>query len=275
MIKAISAVQGELILRGVSLEQLETIAPDVILVSDRNLKFKNPTVTVQSQMDMELLCSQLLPIKSNEVSRKRFIKGDSKLICFLGLAGGVGTTTLAINYAFELSAKTDTALIDLADINPEIARNLSLHRITDRFERIGKHLQVTQNLPTSSPAPFAVFDLGADTKSPILDIADKVYLVTRLNANTEHRLAKVLELPINLPNELPIEVILNFVERSRPQLNWLRQINQNHPRLKCAKIPYDLKAFELALERKSALLEVAPNSLARKVIATLAQCEFM
>jgi Flp pilus assembly CpaE family ATPase len=53
------------------------------------------------------------------------------------------------------------------------------------------------------------------------------------------------------------------------QIKWLAQIDEVFPRLNYKKVPFDPKAFENAAESKSALMEVAANSLARKTIATL------
>jgi Flp pilus assembly CpaE family ATPase len=67
----------------------------------------------------------------------------------------------------------------------------------------------------------------------------------------------------------PAALILNFAERTKAQSKWRRQIEEVFPRLTLINVPLDLKAFESAAESKSALQEVAGNSLARKSIATL------
>ena len=53
------------------------------------------------------------------------------------------------------------------------------------------------------------------------------------------------------------------------------EIKKEFPRLKHCQVPIDFKAFEEASENRSALHEVARNSLARKSIATLTQCAYM
>jgi Flp pilus assembly CpaE family ATPase len=62
---------------------------------------------------------------------------------------------------------------------------------------------------------------------------------------------------------------MNFVDRTKAQIKWLSQIEEVFPRLNILRVPFDAKAFESAAESKSALIEIAANSLARKSIATL------
>ena len=263
VIRAISEVGGELILRAVSLEQLNELDSEATLISNLKLQIRGEMQIVKHNMEL-LDLVQLLSDK-HEKPKRILLKGARKVICFLGLSGGVGTTTIATNFAFELAEKQRVALLDLDERYPEIAKNLGLHRIEDRAERVGKNLQVIQGLPSDIECESFVIDLGSNLNEAILDQADLIYVVSRLNANT---LSRLQSLPIT-----SMALICNFYERSKAQINWLRQIQTEYPRMATVMIPYEPKSFEITSGRKSALLEEFPNSHARKAIATLGECE--
>ena len=261
VIKAIAAINGELAIRGVSIEQVREAeaAKDITLVCTRQIDFAYKRVIVDKSMSTEDISELLQP--SDIPQRFSFDPGSSKVICFVGLSGGVGTTTMAINYAFEKSQEEQVVLVDLAEINPDIARALGLHRIEGRNEKITKTLYASQGLPKQIQCDKYVFDLGSDLRHPLLQNADEIYVVTRASFNTIARL-EALELS-------PTVAIFNFAERTRAQQRWRSQVEELFPRLTCINVPLDLKSFESAAEDKSALIEVAANSLARKSIATL------
>ena len=261
VIKAIAAINGELAIRGVSMDQVREAeaAKDITLVCTRQIDFAYKRVIVDKSMSTEDISALLQPADTPQ--RFFFEPGNSKVICFVGLSGGVGTTTMAINFAFEQSQESQVVLVDLAAKNPDIARALGLHRIEGRNEKITKSLQVTQGIPAKSQCDKYVFDLGADLQHPLLQSADEIYVVTRASFNTIARL-EALEIS-------PTVAIFNFAERTRAQQRWRSQVEELFPRLTCINIPLDLKSFEMAAEDKSALIEVAANSLARKSIATL------
>lgn len=260
VIKAIHSVQGELELRGVSDSQLLMLSPEALIVSNLNLNYTNPLIQVDSNMDFE----EILKLLKDELPTETmtFHKGGAKVISFLGLSGGAGATTLAMNYAFELATKSEVTLVDLNESFPEIALNLSLHRITERSEQVGPNLKVIQGLPKSTDCLQYVFDLGTNQHNPILQQTDLLYLVVRINGNSLTRLNKLTVYPDYL--------ICNQFERTKAELNWLRQIQDEYPKIKVVTIPYDIKSIEIAAERRSALMEVLPNSPVRKHIATLA-----
>ena len=261
VIKAIAAINGELAIRGVSMDQVRQAeaSKDITLVCTRQIDFAYKRVIVDKSMSTEDISALLQPADTPQ--RFFFEPGNSKVICFVGLSGGVGTTTMAINFAFEQSQESQVVLVDLAAKNPDIARALGLHRIEGRNEKITKSLQVTQGIPAKSQCDKYVFDLGADLQHPLLQSADEIYVVTRASFNTIARL-EALEIS-------PTVAIFNFAERTRAQQRWRSQVEELFPRLTCINIPLDLKSFEMAAEDKSALIEVAANSLARKSIATL------
>ena len=261
VIKAIAAINGELAIRGVSMEQVREAeaAKDITLVCTRQIDFAYKRVIVDKSMSTQDISELLQP--SDIPHRFSFDPGSSKVICFVGLSGGVGTTTMAINYAFEKSQEEQVVLVDLAEINPDIARALGLHRIEGRNEKITKTLYASQGLPKQIQCDKYVFDLGSDLRHPLLQNADEIYVVTRASFNTIARL-EALELS-------PTVAIFNFAERTRAQQRWRSQVEELFPRLTCINVPLDLKSFESAAEDKSALIEVAANSLARKSIATL------
>jgi len=261
VIKAIAAINGELAIRGVSIEQVREAeaAKDITLVCTRQIDFAYKRVIVDKSMSTEDISELLQP--SDIPQRFSFDPGLGKIICFVGLSGGVGTTTMAINYAFEKSQEEQVVLVDLAEINPDIARALGLHRIEGRNEKITKTLYASQGLPKQIQCDKYVFDLGSDLRHPLLQNADEIYVVTRASFNTIARL-EALELS-------PTVAIFNFAERTRAQQRWRSQVEELFPRLTCINVPLDLKSFESAAEDKSALIEVAANSLARKSIATL------
>ena len=161
VIKAIAAINGELAIRGVSMEQVREAeaAKDITLVCTRQIDFAYKRVIVDKSMSTEDISELMQP--SDIPQRFSFDPGLGKIICFVGLSGGVGTTTMAINYAFEKSQEEQVVLVDLAEINPDIARALGLHRIEGRNEKITKTLYASQGLPKQIQCDKYVFDLGA------------------------------------------------------------------------------------------------------------------
>ena len=261
VIKAIAAINGELAVRGVSLEQIRQaeLSKEITLVCTRQIDFAYNRVIVDKSMSIEEISKLLEP--NSSVERVQFSPGNARIICVVGLSGGVGTTSVAINYAFEQSEQFHVVLSDMDRKNPDIARLLGLHRIEGRNEKITKNLYVSQGLPIEVECDKYIFDLGSNLKHPILQMADDIYLVTRTGFNT---LSRLQELDL-----APTLTILNFAERTKAQNRWRAQLQETFPRMKFVNIPFDLKAFESAAESRSALMEAAGNSLARKSIATL------
>jgi cellulose biosynthesis protein BcsQ len=261
VIKAIAAINGELAIRGVSIEQVREAerAKDITLVCARQIDFAYTRVIVDKSMTLEEISALLEP--ESKVENFTFNPGAAKVVCFVGLSGGVGTTTMAINYAFEHSQSCHVLLSDLDNRNPDIARALGLHRIEGKSEKITKSLYASQGIPAATECEKYVFDLGSNLNHPLLNGADEIYVVTRAGFNT---LARLQELDLQ-----PTVTIFNFAERTKTQQRWRAQIEEHFPRMDCLNVPLDLKSFEAAAESKSALMEVAGNSLARKSIATL------
>ena len=262
VIKAIAAINGELAIRGVSMDQVRQaeLSRDITLVCTRQIDFAYQKVIVDKSMSLAQISALLEPKPKTE--QFTFDQGSAEIICFVGLSGGVGTTTMAINFAFEQAQEFQVVISDLDGRYPDVARALGLHRIEERNERISKNLSASQGLPNQVPCDKYVFDLGNNLRHPLLKMANKIYLVTRAGFNTYARLQ---ELDI-----APSTVILNFSERTKAQQKWRNQIAESFPRLQMVHVPLDLKSFESAAESRSVLLEVAANSLARKSIATLA-----
>ena len=265
VLKAIKQVNGKLVLRGVSLEQVQEIENkhELTLVTTRSIDFPGRLILVDKSLKLEDLISLMQPIESPTKLKNRitFNKGANKVISFLGLSAGVGTTSIALNFAFEKSQEQKVRLIDLNTEHPDIATALGLHHIESRCERITNYLEVCQGLPEQVGEFTYVFDLGTDSESPILQVSDEIYVVTRTSFNTISRLRAM--------RFNPTAALFNFAERSKIQEKWRMQIVEEFPRLYCINIPLDQKAFEMAAEARSALLEVAPNSPARKSIANL------
>jgi Flp pilus assembly CpaE family ATPase len=261
VIKAIAAINGELTVRGVSLDQIRVAeqAKDITLVCTRQIDFAYKRVIVDKSMTTEEISALLQP-ELKPVSFE-FNSGTARVICFVGLSGGVGTTTLAINFAFEMALKCRVQLCDLDMKNPDVARALGLHRIEERSEKVANNLFAIQGLPSNSDCEALIFDLGSNLRHPLIESADEIYLVTKAGFNT---LARLQELDLT-----PSTLIINFAERTKSQQKWRAQIAELFPRQKVVNIPWDLKAFESAADSKSALMESSPNSLARKSIAIL------
>lgn len=261
VIKAIAAINGELAIRGVSLEQVRQaeLTKDITLVCTRQIDFAYKRIIVDKAMSTEEISALLQP--NSKVNQFEFNPGTAKVICFVGLSGGVGTTSLAINFAFEKARESRVHLSDLAGRNPDVARALGLHRIEERTEKVANNLLATQGLPTVGECDYFVFDLGSNLCHPLIERADEIYLITKASFNT---IARLQELDL-----IPTTLIINFVERTKIQQKWRAQISELYPRQKIVNVPWDLKAFESAADSKSALIESSPNSLARKTIATL------
>lgn len=261
VIKAIAQVKGQLLHRSVSLEQLGQIGTEenCILITGREVTFHGPHIVVDKSISIEELIAKLEP--SKPVDNFNFQKKGGEVICFLGASGGVGTTTLAINYAFEKALKTKVLLLDLDQRNPDIAIALGLHRIEGRVEHISKSLAILQGATNSIASDLYICDLGSNLSHPMLKFADRIILVSRIGFNT---LPRLKSLTIN-----PNVIILNFYERSKFQLNAKAAIELEFPRSEILPIPLEIKSFEFAAMRKSALVEVAASSRARKSLATL------
>ena len=262
VIKAITSINGELAIRGVSLDQVRLAeqSEDITLVCTRNIDFAFRRVIVDKSMSLEEISELLSP--QSKVEKFKFDSRGAEVICFVGLSGGVGTTTIAVNYAFEQAQEFQVIISDLDNRNPDVARALGLHRIEGRNEKVTKNLSASQGVPVTAHCDKYVFDLGSNLHHPLLTEANQIYLVTRAGFNTNSRLQEL--------DLTPSAVVLNFAERTKAQQRWRTQIEESFPRMLFINVPLDLKSFESAAESKSALIEVAGNSLARKSIATLA-----
>lgn len=255
-IRSINNLGGELITRGVSVGQLAEYSndPELILLSNKAVNWPNKAIYIDRDTDLESA------IKQPEASKSlNFDKGDGKLILFAGLSGGVGTTSIAINYAFELEGAT--LLVDANESNPEIAQYLGIHRIENRIERISKDLSITQGGNFSGNYRNYVVDIGKDLNSPLMGAADEIFLICRTSANSFH---KVKQNPITNAT-----IVFNFAERSKMHQKWREQISKEFPRGRFANIPLDIQSMELAADSKSALMEVAAKSPVRKSIISL------
>lgn len=261
VIKAIAAINGELAIRGVSLDQVRLAeqSKDITLICTRQIDFAYKRVIVDKSMTTEEISALLQP--DLKVNSFEFNPGAARVISFVGLSGGVGTTTLAINYAFEKSREIRVHIVDLDGRNPDVARALGLHRIEERTEKVATNLLATQGLPIDGDCDSYIFDLGSNLRHPLLDRSDEIYLVAKAGFNT---LARLQELDL-----IPSALVINFAERTKIQQKWRAQIHEQYPRQKIVNIPWDIKAFENAADSRSALIESSPNSLARKSIATL------
>ena len=101
VIKAIAAINGELAIRGVSMDQVKQaeLSRDITLVCTRQIDFAYQKVIVDKSMSLAQISALLEPKPKTE--QFTFDQGSAEIICFVGLSGGVGTTTMAINFAFE------------------------------------------------------------------------------------------------------------------------------------------------------------------------------
>ena len=262
VIKAIASINGDLSARVVSPEQLRDLEREVecTLLCTKPIKFKGPQILIDHGMDLAQVIEVIAPTSDNK--KFSFNKVDKKVVTFAGLSGGVGTTSIALNYAFEKSTNSRIALLDLNSGNPEIATALGLHRIDERNERISKNLTVRQGIAEVEECDEYVCDLGCDTAHQLISMSDEFFLVARLGFNT---LARLREQSV-----MPSALIVNFFERSKFQHKIRESLIEEFPRLRMVEIPFDSRSFEMAAYRKSALLEVSKNSHARKSIATLA-----
>ena len=270
VIRAIHQSGGVVAIRGVSAQQIAQIDPNLrlTLLCNKAIAYSGNRLLIKRESSDEEISELISSSAPN--NKPQFRKNGGKVFAFVGLSGGVGTTSLALNFAFELSQQSAITLIDLDPVSPDIARLIGLHRIDERPEILTKNLTVMQGLDQQSslrPSENYVFDLGHDHNSQILEIADEIFLVMRLATNTLDRLKQV---PFN-----PTGLIVNFMQRSKYLAHLQDEIKKEFPRLKHCQVPIDFKAFEEASENRSALHEVARNSLARKSIATLTQCAYM
>ena len=138
VIKAIASINGELAIRGVSLDQVRLAeqSEDITLVCTRNIDFAFRRVIVDKSMSLEEISELLSP--QSKVEKFKFDSRGAEVICFVGLSGGVGTTTIAVNYAFEQAQEFQVIISDLDNRNPDVARALGLHRIEGRNEKVTK-----------------------------------------------------------------------------------------------------------------------------------------
>ena len=264
-IKAINSIDSELVLRAVSLDQIRKYEsdPKITLITTREIPYSNRRVNLGRTMSVEEIVRTLAPEKTEPVFN--FQKGNAKVLSVVGLSGGVGTTSIAINCAFEKAINLNVVIGDLDDRNPDIAIALGLHRIENRAERISRNLRAMQGIPqyfeSDQSVDLYVFDLGSNLNHPVLKQSDEILLVTRLSFNTLNRL--------NSLEFSPTMTIFNFFEKSSFQQQLRHLVEDHYPRMKFLSIPNETRSFERAASGKSALIEVAPNSLARKSIATL------
>ena len=261
VIRAVKQCGGTVKNRVVSNQQIGLIDTNLILLCNKAVKYPGTKLMIERDLSESEISKKISQI-SPEI-QPRFEKNGGKLIAFIGLSGGVGTTSIALNFAFELAQQKSVNLIDLDGQHPDIARMIGLHRIDQNATSLTKNLTVQQGLERSiEPREYYVADLGCIYNKEVIEVADEVYVISKIAFNTLKRLQMIPFIPTGL--------VFNFYEKSKSSKRIEQEILGQFPRLKFSKIPIDTKAFTFALERKSALLEVASNSPARKSIATLA-----
>ena len=190
VIRAIHQSGGVIAIRGVSAQQIAQIDPNLRLTLLRNkaIAYSGNRLLIKRESSDEEISELISSSAPN--NKPQFRKNGGKVFAFVGLSGGVGTTSLALNFAFELSQQSAITLIDLDPVSPDIARLIGLHRIDERPEILAKNLTVMQGF-TQQPdvkGDNYVFDLGQDHGSQILQIADEIFVVAKLAFNTLDRL---------------------------------------------------------------------------------------
>ena len=206
--------------------------------------------------------------------------GAGKNLILRSISGGTGCTTLAINLAFELAELgSQIHLVDF-DANPVLAPYLGLRDLMKNPVKLLSNLQVSQanfsDLDNYRRFVQAQIDLGLTT---IFDVGSNykdfisgtnIYL-SRIDFSNYSRIQNRLnrrEIPEG--SWLILNQKSNSIHQKRLEVQFLEMLENSAFKI-VRTLPLDHKAFDVAQESTSALIESAKGSSIRRAIRVLAR----
>ncbi len=242
------------------------------------------------QSDFEL--GELLRNHSREASSAKILipATQSKVIAFASTQGGVGTTTLALNAADQISiVGKKVLLVDANVISPAIAEHFEIHDIRSQAREFTPNLslleisEVTQLLHLAAIAEkfdFIVIDLGPSNNLTMMGarIGDRIFqwilhsqgqivLTTRNFQRSIERAGRAVTSLRDIASALKIDIAITLdLAMSRRDRIELETNTSETFSTNVVTISHDHKAARAALERGSTLQRCAPRSAINREI---------
>lgn len=275
------------------------------IVHDRVIFIKGKANSV----GLSAIHNPLTPQDFHELIRVGFEKVDSphtrtppsrsNLHLFVGASGGIGTSTLALNYAAEISLLGKSVLFIDAHIgHPFIPNHLSLHRIdeqilTTRFGFSVTELNSRESLErvnnTSEPFEIIIMDIGefhnehkfiqgrrardvihtwaVDSASSISFVSSEKRESIRASFEASQKLK---EQRPRFHSRYPVLLTSTLGRRERDKFSKEMSMTDEHP-LHC--FSRDRRALQAMERERSTLAVVAPKSILRREIMNSATNE--
>ena len=273
----------QLIKRAVDVNEIELIDINYLFISGTNYSpnFNGQTIHLTGSENSEEISKLINKPINSPIKELNLMPGIGKNLALIGIAGGVGTTTLAINLAFELAERNfEIHLVDFIKEIPMVApylglrdlmrspnhllKNLLLSEVNyNDFENYKEFLQNQINRGVNT-----IFDLGTSNKSPLP--TTNIY-VARMDLSCYTRLNHLLtknEIPENSWLLINMRTESNFHKKLEKQF---LKLLESSPFKRVRTLPDDSKALMLAQNSLTALIESAKGSSFRRSIRELAK----
>ena len=244
------------------------------------LNFNGQTIVLSGTETNEAISELVTRPVENLKSNFTLKPGTGKNLILRSISGGTGCTTLAINLAFELAELgSQIHLVDF-DINPVIAPYLGLRDLMKNPVKLLSNLQVSQanfsdldSYRTFVQAQInigltTIFDVGSNYKDFIP--GSNIY-ISRIDFSNYSRIQNRLnrcEIPEG--SWLILNQKSNSIHQKRLESQFLEML-ENSAFKSVRTLPLDHKAFDVAQESNSALIESVKGSSIRRAIRDLAR----
>jgi Flp pilus assembly CpaE family ATPase len=284
-VKVVTIAQAnnwQIIKRAVDVADIDLSEINYLFISSDQpqLNFNGQTIVLSGTETNEAISELVTRPVENLKSNFTLNAGTGKNLILRSISGGTGCSTLAINLAFELAELgSQIHLVDF-DANPVIAPYLGLRDLMKNPVKLLTNLQVSQAnfsdldtyrkfVQTQIDIGFTtIFDVGSNHKDFIS--GTNIYL-SRIDLSNYSRIQNRLnrrEFPEG--SWLILNQKSNSIHQKRLEVQFL-EMSENSAFKNVRTLPLDNKAFDVAQESNSALIESAKGSSIRRAIRDLAQ----
>lgn len=243
-------------------------------------RFNGKTISLTGTESAEEITNLFTLPSELQTTNTTLQPGTGKNFALSGLSGGVGTTTVALNLAFELAdRKIDSHLVDYSS-EPTIAPYLGLRELRRNPNQLHSHLMVSQANFSDIESYFtflqnqinhgvnSIFDFGVNPKT-FLNF--KNIFIARLDLANNYKIMSLVNL-----GKIPDGSWLILNQRTNSNFNkkleeQLMKNLENSPFRAVRTLPFDAKAVEAAQSSYGALIESAGASALRRAIKELAR----
>ena len=271
----------QLLKRAVEINEINLSEINFLFISSgtKPPNFSGETIFLNGDENYEEIAGMVNRPISTVIQKFNLTPGIGKNFGIVGIGGGVGTTTLAINLSFELAERNlNIHLVDFDKSTPMIAPYLGLRDLMRSPNKLLSNLLLSQAnfndlhgyqefLQLQINNGFnLIFDLGQE-RSTLLPF-ENIY-VTRMDLSSYTRISRLLN-----QGEITDGSWLVINQRSGSSKKLEEQflaLLEGSPFKRVRTLPNDLKTLDLAENSLSSLIECASGSAIRRAIKELAK----